>query len=54
MDVSAWWVVGAFVAGGYAGALLVALIAVSASDGGSRAGGGGRGVADGNAAPWSY
>jgi hypothetical protein len=28
MDVSAWWVLGAFVAGGYAGALLVALITI--------------------------
>ncbi len=37
MDVSAWWVVGAFVVGGYAGALLVALITMAASDGGSDA-----------------
>lgn len=34
MDISAWWVLGAFLLGGYAGALLVALIAMAASDGG--------------------
>ena len=34
MDVSAWWVLGAFVVGGYVGALLVALITIAASDGG--------------------
>ena len=34
MDVSVWWVLGAFLVGGYAGALLVALMTVAASDGG--------------------
>lgn len=32
MDISAWWVLGAFVVGGYAGALLVALISIAAGD----------------------
>lgn len=35
MDVSAWWVLGAFLVGGYAGALLVALMTVAARDGGN-------------------
>lgn len=38
MDVSAWWVLAAFVLGGYAGALLVALISIAA-DGGHPASG---------------
>ena len=37
MDISAWWVLGAFLLGGYAGALLVALIAMAAGDGGHSA-----------------
>ena len=37
MDISAWWVLAAFFVGGYMGALLVALITMAASDGGSPA-----------------
>ncbi|MEP6656283.1 MAG: hypothetical protein ABJC33_03555 [Betaproteobacteria bacterium] len=48
MDVSAWWVLGAFLAGGYAGALLVALMTVAASDGGNPAE-----RVDGTGARWS-
>ncbi len=47
MDISAWWVLGAFVVGGYAGALLVALIAMAARDGGS----GGHGTLAGKPGP---
>ncbi len=45
MDVSAWWVLGAFLVGGYAGALLVALMTITASDGGNSAKVDSRGVA---------
>ncbi len=48
MDVSAWWVLGAFLVGGYAGALLVALMTVAASDGGNPAEG-----VEGTSARWS-
>jgi hypothetical protein len=34
MELSAWWVLGAFFVGGYAGGLLVALMAIVSSDGG--------------------
>jgi hypothetical protein len=37
MNVSAWWLLGAFLVGGYAGALLVALMTVANSDGGNGA-----------------
>ena len=37
MDISGWWVLGAFFVGGYMGALLVALLTMAASDGGSPA-----------------
>jgi len=37
MDISAWWLVGAFFVGGYVGALLVALMTMAASDGGNPA-----------------
>jgi len=37
MEVSAWWVLGAFFVGGYLGALIVALISMASSDGGSPA-----------------
>lgn len=55
MDVSAWWLLGAFLIGGYAGALLVALMAVSARDGGSpgRLGGHGRMSESGPNPRWS-
>ena len=43
--VSAWWVLGAFLVGGYAGALLVALMSITASDGGNSAGVDARSVA---------
>ena len=36
MDISAWWLLGAFFIGGYIGALLVALMAMAASDGGNQ------------------
>lgn len=39
MDVSAWWVLAAFLLGGYAGALLVALISIAGTDGGPPANG---------------
>lgn len=41
MDVSAWWVLGSFLLGGYAGALLVGLIAMASRDGGPTSGHGG-------------
>lgn len=33
MELSAWWVLGAFVIGGYAGALLMALMTITSNDG---------------------
>ncbi len=45
MDVSAWWILGAFLVGGYAGALLVALMSITARDGGSSAHVESRGIA---------
>ena len=57
MDISGWWLVGAFFVGGYMGALLVALITMAASDGGSPAehmdGHGGLAAKGGGAARWS-
>jgi hypothetical protein len=44
MNVSAWWVLAAFLLGGYAGALLVALMSVAAGDGGTPADGGDSGL----------
>ena len=41
MELSAWWVLGAFVIGGYAGGLLVALMAMVSRDGGDAVDGGG-------------
>lgn len=37
MDISVWWLLGAFFIGGYIGALLVALMTMAASDGGNPA-----------------
>jgi len=37
MEVSAWWVLGAFFTGGYLGALIVALITMASTDGGTPA-----------------
>lgn len=54
MDVSAWWMIGAFLLGGYAGALLVALMTVAANDGGNPEHfDGGRSAKNGAAPRWS-
>lgn len=57
MDISGWWVLAAFFVGGYMGALLVALMTMAASDGGSPAenvdGSGNVAANGGGAARWS-